>query len=193
MEIKQLVQESHQNAVSKGWWDEDRSFGEIIVLIHSEVSEALEDYRNGRSITEVWYENKDFKTRLDSPITPDCKPCGIPSELADICIRVFDACGKYGWGDRLEVSATESMERCLKSDGRYNSFPERLNSIHYDLSQAWINYEKGNDRIAMYCLGHVLNGVRNVAAKYRIDLDQAIVEKMAYNTTRPQRHGGKKI
>lgn len=120
--INELVQEAHQNAVSKGWWDEDRSFGEIIALMHSEVSEALEDYRNGRDITEVWYENKELKTRLHDPITPNCKPCGIPSELADIVIRVFDAAGRYG-----------------------------------------------------------------------IDLEKAITEKMAYNATRPHKHGGKVI
>ncbi|WP_459965144.1 nucleoside triphosphate pyrophosphohydrolase family protein [Paenibacillus sp. JCM 10914] len=82
--------------MAKGWWDEDRSFGEIIALLHSEASEALEDYRNGRAITEVWYENKELKTRLHYPLTPNCKPCGIPSELADIVIRVFDACERCG-------------------------------------------------------------------------------------------------
>ncbi|WP_405157019.1 hypothetical protein [Paenibacillus sp. FSL K6-0108] len=118
--ISELVDAAHENAVSKGWWDKNPSFGETIALIHSEASEALEDYRNGREVTDIWYENKDLKTRFKDPITPNCKPCGIPSELADIVIRVMDACGHYG-----------------------------------------------------------------------IDLEKAIQEKMAYNATRPQRHGGK--
>lgn len=120
MGINDLVKAAHANAVNKGWWDREPSFGEVIALIHSEASEALEDHRNGRGTNEIWYENKELKTRLNDPITPNCKPCGIPSELADIVIRVFDACGHYG-----------------------------------------------------------------------IDLEQAIIEKMAYNATRPQRHGGK--
>lgn len=106
--INELVKDAHSNAVSKGWWDEDRSFGEIIALFHSEASEALEDFRNGKKPNDVFYEGE--------------KPCGIPSELADIVIRVFDACGRYG-----------------------------------------------------------------------IDLEAAIAEKMAYNATRPHRHGGKKL
>lgn len=117
--INQLVQEAHQNAVSKGWWDEERSFGEVIALIHSEASEALEDYRNGSLPTEEWYQHKAYGAR-STQLTHEDKPCGIPSELADIVIRVFDACGRYG-----------------------------------------------------------------------IDLEKAINEKMAYNATRPQRHGGK--
>lgn len=122
--INDLVNTAHGNAVSKGWWDEDRSFGEIIALIHSEASEALEDFRDGHGTAEVWYESKNSQgvrvsqEQLDST----WKPCGIPSELADIVIRVFDACGRYG-----------------------------------------------------------------------IDLERAIAEKMAYNATRPQRHGGKVI
>ncbi|OPA76757.1 hypothetical protein BVG16_16435 [Paenibacillus selenitireducens] len=119
--INDLVKEAHQNAVSKGWWDEERSFGEIIALIHSEASEALEDYRSGSKPNEEWYQHKiDGATYTQH--TPAHKPCGIPSELADIVIRVFDACGRYG-----------------------------------------------------------------------IDLERAIAEKMTYNATRPQRHGGKVI
>ncbi|MEK3658224.1 hypothetical protein NSQ29_01515 [Paenibacillus sp. FSL F4-0236] len=122
--INHFVNEAHCNAVDKGWWEEDRSFGEIIALIHSEASEALEDFRNGKKPVEAWYEAKDKDTghKAVSLVqhTPYWKPCGIPSELADIVIRVFDACGRYA-----------------------------------------------------------------------IDLEQAINEKMAYNATRPQRHGGK--
>ncbi|PAD73957.1 hypothetical protein [Paenibacillus campinasensis] len=121
--INELVQAAHQNAKDKGWWDEPRSFGEIIALIHSEVSEALEDHRNGKQPTEVWYEADGYEGPIiqsDMQRYPEWKPCGIPSEFADVVIRIFDACGRYG-----------------------------------------------------------------------IDLEKAITEKMAYNATRPQRHGGK--
>lgn len=120
--ISTLVEAAHRNAVSKGWHDEPRSFGDIIALIHSELSEALEDHRNGHEYTEVWYTKKINGEEIQTYEQPDetWKPCGIPSELADIVIRVFDACGLYG-----------------------------------------------------------------------IDLEAAIREKMAYNATRPHRHGGK--
>lgn len=121
MSINELVKAAHDNAVSKGWWDEDRSFGEIIALIHSETSEALEDFRNGNKPNEMWYQHK-IDGLTDSQLTHEHKPCGIPSELSDIVIRVFDDCGRYG-----------------------------------------------------------------------IDLEKAIAEKMAYNATRQQRHGGKVI
>ena len=42
MEIKELIIKSHDIAKSKGWWDEERSIPELIALMHSELSEALE-------------------------------------------------------------------------------------------------------------------------------------------------------
>lgn len=98
--INQLVEAAHQNAVSKGWWEEDRSFGEVIALIHSEVSEALEFYREGRQPNELLWSGDNWQ-----------KPDGIPAEFADIVIRIFDACGRYN------INLEQAIE--LKMD--YNS------------------------------------------------------------------------
>lgn len=114
-QINELVHTAHENAKSKGWWDEDRSFGEVIALIHSEASEALEDFRNGKLPTEIWYEEElgdvtitHYPNTLPQLKIPEYwKPCGIPSELADIVIRVFDACGRYGID--LEQAIAEKM------------------------------------------------------------------------------------
>lgn len=37
----------HRNAVDKGFWEEERNDGEMIALMHSELSEALEGIRHG--------------------------------------------------------------------------------------------------------------------------------------------------
>lgn len=81
MTISELVQEIHTNARKHGWWDEDRSFGDVIALCHSELSEALEEYRAGHMPTEIYFSN-------------DGKPEGVPIELADCIIRIFDYCGQ---------------------------------------------------------------------------------------------------
>ena len=42
-----IAKDVNQNAVDKGWWDEDRNDGEMICLMHSELSEALDGLRHG--------------------------------------------------------------------------------------------------------------------------------------------------
>lgn len=83
MSINRLCDLAHQNAKVHGWWEEERSFAEQIALMHSELSEALEEYRDNKDMKEVYFENQ-------------TKPCGIPIELADTVIRIFDTCGRYG-------------------------------------------------------------------------------------------------
>ena len=83
MNINDLIREAHENAVAHGWWEEERSFAELIALMHSELSEALEEYRDGLGMQEVYWP------------FPFNKPEGIPIELADVIIRICDVCGKY--------------------------------------------------------------------------------------------------
>lgn len=194
--ISELVTAAHENALSKGWWEEDRRFGEIIVLIRSEVSEALEDYRNGELPTTVWYEGKEFdKTVRSSRLDAICqKPCGIPSELADVIIRIYDCCGRYGWAERFEEVYNqiqnleiEIPEVCASS---LLPFAENLEIINGWLTDA---YRANKPYDIVYYLALAAADTRLLAEKNMIDLDQAITEKMAYNATRPQRHGGKVI
>lgn len=56
---------------------------EFVALIHSEASEVLEEFRDGRSATETYYRE-------------DGKPEGVPAELADIMIRCMDMANYYG-------------------------------------------------------------------------------------------------
>lgn len=93
--IKNLILASHMLAQRKGWWDGERehprSLGDQFANFHAELSEAWEEYRSGYDLWKVY----------EQPIKQDdgsvmLKPCGFPTELADLCIRIFDTCGRYG-------------------------------------------------------------------------------------------------
>ncbi len=112
--LNRLRDEIHQNAVEHGWWDEERSFGEIIALCHSELSEALEEYRNGNLLSNrtdlpsLYYSGGGY---VASDITECCKkPEGIAVELADCIIRILDYCGK----ENIDI------EKIIKIKHEYN-------------------------------------------------------------------------
>jgi NTP pyrophosphatase (non-canonical NTP hydrolase) len=71
MTLNEYGRLSEQNREARGFADDP--VPERIALLHSEVSEAFEDYRNHR---------------MDLSIRADGKPEGFPSELADIFIRL---------------------------------------------------------------------------------------------------------
>jgi NTP pyrophosphatase (non-canonical NTP hydrolase) len=68
-----------KTALEHGWWEEPRSFGDVIALIHSELSEALEADRHGNPPGEHIPEFS-----------------GIEEELADAVIRIMDFAGTKG-------------------------------------------------------------------------------------------------
>jgi len=115
--IKDLVNQAHDTAKEKCWHGPDGrggpTFGESVALAHSELSEALEAYRD-HGLADATGDPKEGQALA--------KPEGVAAELADVLIRIGDTCGQYG-----------------------------------------------------------------------IDLEAALMEKLAYNRTRSHRHGGKRL
>ena len=86
-----LAREIHDIALSKGWWDEDRNDGELIALIHCELSALVEGLRAGNPPSEHIPE---FSAAEE--------------EAADVVIRLMDMCAARGW--RLGDAMVDKME-----------------------------------------------------------------------------------
>ena len=80
--LNELRDKCHAMAREKGWYEGgDRNIGEQLMLIVTEVAEAMEEHRDG-----------EMKTRFSGI----GKPEGFPIEIADILIRCFDLAGFLG-------------------------------------------------------------------------------------------------
>lgn len=100
--LNQLANEVHAVVAEKGFWPDSieiseqdgtvirrvpcRSMLELLCLVHTEVSEAAEAWREGQHA--MGYE-RDAREGV-------AKPTGVPSELADIIIRVLDISAAFG-------------------------------------------------------------------------------------------------
>ena len=88
MQLGQIMKEALETAKAKGFRDEERSFPADIALMHSELSEALEAYRDPkRVITDIYrISDTDYQS----------KPEGVGVELADAIIRICESCEYHG-------------------------------------------------------------------------------------------------
>lgn len=90
-------------------------------------------------------------------------------------------------------------------DGGERPVGDQFTNFYGEVAEAWEEYRKYGMDPAYFLyyvegkpegmaveLADVLIRIFDTCAHYNIPLEQALVEKMAYNETRPYRHGNKK-
>lgn len=78
--LNDLAKEINKTSTEHGFWPaEGRNFGEMIALAHSELSEALEEHRDGKP-----------------PRYYKCKTCGFEATTNDISVHYLPHTGLFG-------------------------------------------------------------------------------------------------
>lgn len=114
------------------------------------------------------------------------KPCGIPSELADVVIRILDICGLYEWD-------IESFYNTNMIEYNARSFGSMIANLHLLLSHT---YNAGDDTYKKDVITYMfatIKLVEYICTLHNIILEQIIQKKLEYNRTRGYKHGGKVI
>lgn len=93
--LNKLSIEIHKNNKEKGFYENKKNIGEILCLIHSEISEALEADRKAHKTKLIdvhkangFKEDFRFQTYFNKNIKDTFQ-----DEIADVLIRTLDLCG----------------------------------------------------------------------------------------------------
>jgi hypothetical protein len=117
--IADLQARVHKVSQDKGWWEAERTVGDLIALMHSELTEALEEYREGRAPGDVYYTCQELdaggrvvgsslaESRDEIPPGMLARPEGVAVQLGDCVIRILDFCAR--WGVDLEALLEEKV------------------------------------------------------------------------------------
>ena len=99
--LEEYQQEVYEINVANGWFESERTFGEDVALLHSEVSEMLEAFRDS---------GLDDTTAVPQDgVLP--KPEGVGSEAADVLVRLFDTCHRAAIDLRFEFERKIAYNR----------------------------------------------------------------------------------
>ena len=210
MDIKKYIKECHKAAIEKGFYDclecdpvkialddnEDYfcsichgtgiiqrgNIGELLMLIVSELSEALEAHRKNKhsdkmSLSTYLYDELYFSHDDNNKIEyfENNIKGTFEDELADVFIRLFDLCGY------LKLNIDEINYEVFEI--KHNNIGEMLFVVTKEIT----NYPFTQTKEIW--IGFVFESLFSIIEKLKIPIEKHIIAKMEYNKTRPRKHG----
>lgn len=203
--IQTLATKAHAIARSKGFWEEGSNKnkpGQMLMLIVSELGEALEGLRKGRLASEILtntdHPNRnvtkleyflyrttvagtDFRRAFEEYVKDSFE-----DEVADAIIRLFDFVGGYGIDIDVRPRdidhAKEFLHDCDSQGDQLLLITHRINHLRTNLNNISRNGAASNTLAYLLAFAE-MNGIDK--------LEQHIELKMQYNETRPMLNGKK--
>lgn len=189
-QINEWAQRAYSNAVKHGWHNDPKPISHWLMMTCTEVAEAVEADRKGKYMDELdkdglntvlandhgggLFENY-YKISIENKVE---------SELADICIRMFDFIGVMKITIVLDIPIFAHEVSYL----REHLFTEGAMYVNKKICNCDVADQK--NVLGTKC-SNVLAVVFEWAEALGIDLVQHINMKMRYNESREYHHGNK--
>jgi NTP pyrophosphatase (non-canonical NTP hydrolase) len=162
--------------IEKGWRSAEggpgaNTFGDYVALLHSELSEALEAFRDWR-----------LRDPRNGP-----KPEGVGSEFADVLIRLLDTCDVF---DVRPFEMDLQLGDVTPAEAQHlESFGDWIAELHRLTAQLGKTGPASLADDAAY----LLRALVATTERFAIDLASEYERKVTYNRTRSFRHGGRAL
>lgn len=173
-ELEYLSNKVHQNAVDKGFWDEDRPINHCILLVVCEVCEVIEADRKGLRAQDLTvfkqFGKEGFATMYEYMVKDS-----VEDELADVLLRLLDIIAWRKW------PLAEWINSYNRDYVKGKSFAE----VCYRLIELLVDRVDGD----AFAVVNAVYFVLSIADRAGINLIKHAKMKMIYNKNRPQLHG----
>lgn len=163
-----LAADIHQSNVEAGWWTNiktgeklERNFGEMVALVHSELSECWAGLASGA-------RDEHIPLYLNWHV-----------EIADACIRVYDMLGG------CFPAPLSFIPFKLDQPEGFSDYEDRLVFLHALLSHALEHFRKSRLSECQMYLWRFLDACFEFAENEGFDLVETLHAKWAYNVDRP--------
>lgn len=193
MNINELKDRAYKIACEHGWYDEEHSLIHHLMLVITELSEAVNADRIGKYAQRKMYERESVTPQLNTEehwcycyqtFIKDT----VEDELADAAIRILSLLGKHEVKLDEELFKKETINEGLKDANQRLSqgflLSEDVFFLSYELTHL---QDKGSNLTLDTILLHLIM----TAFGLNIDLFWHIEQKLKYNESRPYKHGKK--
>lgn len=193
IDLTTLRDRAYKSACEHGFHDQELSNEHLLMLVITELSEAVEADRSNewnRRAKVDWFKKRIESSLICKGLDPDIPKArgyevayneaikgSIDEELADAAIRILDICGLRGFN--AYVVPMELFPDC-------HTLTEHLYRVCSVLAD-WKNRISNTD--FGFQLSQAMSYLFAYCERYDIDLFWHIEQKMKYNELRPKMHG----
>ena len=187
--IDEFIGRAFDTATKHGFHDKKTSVEHHLMLVISEIGEAVEADRKNRHANLAGFDKCigiEYSQRFKDYVKDS-----VEDELADVCIRIFDMCGCFGIKPYRSYEEILTLRDDWKQEFGKMSFTEQSYAL-VQLLTSWQPTEvNGVVQVLSHVFGAALFFIHYWTLEMGIDLARHIDLKMQYNESRQRLHGKK--